>query len=788
MNIAARLMIGAVALTAIAVVLAAGTTGWIAISDSSDAFETSIEQQFQAVAVGRENAVRAQFDSYKDLLLSLAHNRMTQEAGYGLVRAFSSYHYEVAAPNADELRSQLSQWYTTEYAPLYQQQTHGLVAPVDDWLASLSIDALLIQTNYMAHSSKGVNAMVELDDAADGTIYGQQYKRYHSSFRDLVKRFGFNDLMLVDSQTLSVIYSVKKGPQLISSLKEGAFNTSQLAQTAQQLTQNPSGEVVISEFSHSPFQFEQQVIYLGVPVFYDLFSKDKPVSYLIAEVPASRFSEIMTGGFNWAALGLGTTGEAYLVARNNTLITELRPMYENSKDFIAQLSKKAIGKKEISKKGISTQTSQIERHQSAAGLMSIANSSVEQALAGKAGMGEQSDYLGRTMLTAWRPVQIGNQTFALITQQMPDEVFSPINTLKLHVWRNLIIAALILTAVSAAIAYSFSRHITQPITRLAQQIQRVGDHKDLSVEFTVEHKDEIGKISQALNSLFGELRIMLTEVTTASHNSVSSASENAATSEQCRLETERQRHEVTAVDSETNKMVLAFNHMTSQLGVVANQVEQAADTAGTGKKRVIAVAENMRLLSEQVGESCESMAALRVAADKITKVLDTIQSVAEQTNLLALNAAIEAARAGEQGRGFAVVADEVRRLSADTQVATGEIQGLINNLRQTVDQTADGLNREQESAAHCLAESEAAEVALDSIQQAVVDIQKITNALTQQAQGESSRAETMRHRLAEMVNAVNQTDESIARLALSAKSQNQIALHMVQTTKILKFA
>ena len=208
----------------------------------------------------------------------------------------------------------------------------------------------------------------------------------------------------------------------------------------------------------------------------------------------------------------------------------------------------------------------------------------------------------------------------------------------------------------------------------------------------------------------------------------------------------------------------------------------------TGKGRVIAVAENMRFLSGQVTESCESMAALRAAADKITKVLDTIQSVAEQTNLLALNAAIEAARAGEQGRGYAVVADEVRRLSADTQVATGEIQGLINNLRHTVDQTADGLNREQESAAQCLAESEAAELALVSIQQAVVDIQEITGALTQQAQGESSRAETMRFRLAEMVNAVNQTDESIARLAQSAKSQNQIALRMMQTTKVLKFA
>jgi methyl-accepting chemotaxis protein len=457
------------------------------------------------------------------------------------------------------------------------------------------------------------------------------------------------------------------------------------------------------------------------------------------------------------------------------LITELRPMHENSKGFIEQLNKQ----------NNQPQIKQLERNQTASGWLSITNS---EALKGQAGMGETRDYLGRTMLTAWRPVQIGNQHFSLITQQMPDEVFATINSLTLSVWRNLIIAALLLTAIAAGIAFVFSRHITQPITRLAEQIQRVGDNKDLSVEFVVEHKDEVGNISQALNGLFAELRKMLEEVTKASHHSVSSSSENAATSEQCRLETARQRHEMTAVDSETNQMVIAFNQMTQQLGVVAKQVEQAAETAASGKGRVVAVADNMRHLSGQVSESCASMAALRAAADKITKVLDTIQSVAEQTNLLALNAAIEAARAGQHGRGFAVVADEVRRLSADTQVATGEIQGLINNLRHTVDQTADGLNREQESAAQCLAESEAAESALISIQQAVVDIHKITNALTHQAQGESSRAETMRYRLAEMVSAVNQTDESIARLAQSAKNQNHVAQQMMQTTKVLKFA
>lgn len=778
MNIAARLMFGAISLTAIAVVIAAGTTGWLAIGDSTQAFETSIEQQFQAVAIGRENSLQTEITNYRELLLSLSHGRMAQDAIYGLVRPFASYHYEATSPGDDELRRQLSDWYKQDYAQLYQRQTKGLTASSDEWVKGLSSDALLLQSNYMAHNAKGADNLGELADAADGTVFGQQHKRYHASFHDVVERFGLSDLMLVDAHSLAVIYSVQKGPQFGSSLKDGAFSDTQLGQLVQQMAASNAQEVAISSFSHSPFRFQQQVIYMAVPVFHELSSPTQPLGFLVAEIPATRFTSIMTGQFNWSSLGLGDTGEAYLVGQDGRAITELRAMHTSPENFITAIAKTT-----------DTQTlNELKRTGSAGGWLRIKSIPVSKALSGESGMGVEQDYLGRDMLTAWRPIKIGNQQFALITQQTPDEVFKTINTLKRHVWRNLVIAALVLTALAAFVAYGFAQYITQPITRLAKQIQQASDHKDLSIEFYADPKDELGQISLALNSLFGELRSMLAEMTQATQHSAHSASENAATSEQCRMETERQRREVNVVDSETTQIVQAFKRMTQQLEQVAHQVGQAADTADSGKGRVIAVADNMRVLSNQVIESGESMVALRAAADSITKVLDTIQSVAEQTNLLALNAAIEAARAGQHGRGFAVVADEVRRLSADTQVATGEIQALINNLRHTVDQTAEGLNREQESAALCLSESAAAETALETIQQAVVDIQQIANSLTQQAQGESSRAETMRQRLAEMVTAVNQTDESIARLAVSAKNQNRMAEQMMKTTRVLKFA
>lgn len=757
MKISARLMLGAIAMTGIAVVLAAGATGWLALNESKQSLSHNLEQQFQALAESRAQAINSHFSSYSDLLLSLSHGRMTQEAVYALIRPFASYRYEISAPPVDELRTQLGTWYKQSYVPYDRLVNRATVPNVDQWVKQMSLEALLIQHHYLQNNSQPMGQLDLMDDAADATVYGQQHRRYQSSFRDLVKRFGFSDLLMVDSQSLAVIYSVAKTPVLGSSLKDGPFAKSPLAVLATQLQSAGANQLLLSNFHHNEWRFGEHLVYLGVPVFHDVQSPTKAIGFLIAEIPAARLSNIISANQQWQALGLGETGDIYLVDSNRSLITPFR-----------------------------AQQTQITTSVSTENMV-VNTRAVEQALTGKQGLGEQQDVMQKSVLMSWQPLQIHNQSFALIAQQSPEEVFSSLNNLEQTVWRSVLIACLLLSVIAAGVAYIFAQYIGNPLTRLAQTINTAAQEKNLASQFPAQGQDEIGAMGRSLNFLFGELNSVMMQVNTSSEQSLQGALDNVTTTRQCRNETARQRHEMNYVGAETDAVVKSLARMTERLHLVSQKVNHAAQVAGEGRERVQRVDQHMQILAQQVTHSCATLTELRSATDNIGSVLDTIQSVAEQTNLLALNAAIEAARAGEHGRGFAVVAEEVRRLSFDTQSATGEIKKMIDQLRNSVTQISEGLNAEQESAQGCLMETRATQDSLINIEAVVAEASAITHDVNNSAQDESQRAQSMRGRLIQLITGINETDIAITRLAESAEQQNTLANRVMSAAKVLRF-
>ncbi|MCG5500215.1 methyl-accepting chemotaxis protein [Ectothiorhodospira sp. A-7R] len=766
-------MVGATVLTGLAVLLSAVTTSHVADRSATEVIEHAIGQQFQAVADGRQSRLLDEMRGLENLLQTLAHGRLVQDAVYGFIRPFVSYRYEVEGGSTDQLRQQVNQWYETRYAPLYAARTGGHTAPLGDWLEAMPHEALLIQRYYVADNPHDPEDLKALVDRRDGSIYGQQHMRYHQTLRDTLERLGFNDLMLIDAQSLAVIYSVTKGPVFGTSLRQGPFADSALGALAREMMENRGAD----GFRMSPFEdftgrFNEPVVFIGVPVFHAIYSPERPLGMLVAEIPAERFTQIMTNAGGWVQAGLGATGESYLVDDRHRLVTELRPMLEDQSGFLHRLS--------------AVRPAALPDFQRTAGLGRIAghltldNQSIRAALAGQSGMGLDKDYLGRDMFMAWTPLEIAGHRFALVTQQAPLEIMAPLAQMRRDLTVGAVTGVILLSLLAALASWWFARLISRPLGELARNIGEAASHQDLTRRFANGRRDEIGMIATALDGLFRELESFVGGIVTRSGRTAALADGNAATSEQCLSSVHDQRGALDALDAEATAMESATDRIVEQMQQVAESASSATWLADGGQAQVRDVAGLMDELARQVTESSAHLQSLQVAAGDIDSVLTTIRKIAEQTNLLALNAAIEAARAGDQGRGFAVVAEQVRGLAADTREATGRIQGMVERLHGNMREVVDAMENERQTAERCVTETGEAVTALVSIGQAVEAIRHVTEQVSGDTDVQRGKTLSMRRRLEVLLREANQTERAMAEQAVAAREQKQVAAELDQ--------
>nr|WP_085717357.1 methyl-accepting chemotaxis protein [Pseudomonas sp. B28(2017)] len=303
---------------------------------------------------------------------------------------------------------------------------------------------------------------------------------------------------------------------------------------------------------------------------------------------------------------------------------------------------------------------------------------------------------------------------------------------------NLVITLLVIaTALTLLFAWLLTNSITQPIANALSAAEQIAEG-NLTCPITVDGQDEAGRLLLAMSKMQDKLRDTLQRISGSATQLASAAEElNSVTDESARGLT-RQNNEIEQAATAVNEMTSAVEEVARNAVSTSEASKNATTSAGDGRDLVQETVSAIERMSADVQSTANLIGDLANESRDIGKVLDVIRGLADQTNLLALNAAIEAARAGEAGRGFAVVADEVRALAHRTQQSTSEIERMIGSIQSGTEHAVDSMRNSTERAESTLNIARGAGISLDTINSAIVEINErnlvIASAAEEQAQ------------------------------------------------------
>ncbi len=327
--------------------------------------------------------------------------------------------------------------------------------------------------------------------------------------------------------------------------------------------------------------------------------------------------------------------------------------------------------------------------------------------------------------------------------------------------------------------------ITRPLGRVNDMLNIVSSG-DLSHKLDETGQDEFAQLSKNCNLLIDSLRNLIESIVNRSSQLAAAAEQTSAVTAESTTAIEEQRNQVEQAASATTEMSSTAQSVLSTANDALGEIKQADDEA----ERVKVISARNRKTIEQLATEVDSAAQvinqLQQDSASIGGILDVIRGIAEQTNLLALNAAIEAARAGEQGRGFAVVADEVRTLASRTQESTSEIQTMIEALQTGASKAVAVMDTGKSKASDCVNQSEEAEKALETITHAVHEAFDRSSQIATSAEEQSVVAHEISENLESIVAIAEQTTAGSQQTAASSSEVARLAEELQQSVQEFK--
>lgn len=638
------------------------------ISLTSDAKEVFQARSQDKLVASREQK-RGQLESY----IAQIRQQLIQEAGsahviqstLGIAAAFSeikSGSVQLDIPNGPLLR-----YYQDEFNQEYKRQNRS----EGQWQSQhdgMSKHARFMQHHYIALNRFPLGEKHKLEQANSYEVYDRLHQQYHPEFVSFLETWGYYDVFIVNLDG-DIVYSVFKELDYATNLETGPYAESGIADSYKKGKALDFGQTALSDFRDYVPSYDNDAAFISTPIF----SEDQKIGVLIYQISIDRINNIMTNNGQWKTVGMGDSAETYLVGSQGKLISESRFFVEDPDTYFEVLTQ--VGMKDVAEL--------VKAKGSSVGVQPVSTEGVRLALKGESGISEFEDYRGVPVFSAFTALDLGDGvTWALMSEIDVEEALSPVSVLQAHQLYSTfaVMALVILTCIG--VAWLIANKLSAPIRKLADLFLSISSGEgDLTQRIENQKLLELQSVKSGFNGFLEQIEAIIQQVKVSGDNLNRLANNLEDAAVQTTKSTSDQEAATVQVANNMEQYIEAIHEVARNTEEASSESTDAASASRKSAEQSRSASHQINSLVNKLNDSQDVIQKLETEVHDIKEVLNTITSIADQTNLLALNAAIEAARAGEQGRGFAVVADEVRTLAARTQQTTVEIQNKMDELQ-----------------------------------------------------------------------------------------------------------